>query len=403
MSFESEILKYLQERNFINDCSDFENLDKECFGAEKSGKGITLYAGYDLTAPSLHAGNLMTLMMLRHFQKCGHNVVVLLGGATTKIGDPTGKDTIRKPLTDAQIQENLRGINANFSQILLPGFEVVNNNDWLGEIGYLQLLKEVGVYFSVNRMIKMESVEARLDREQEMSFLEFNYMIFQAYDFYHLAKTKNCILQIGGSDQWGNIIQGVKISNRILNTDTFALTCPLITRADGGKMGKSVSGAVWLSKEMLSHFEYFQYFRNIDDRDVGKFLRFFTELPIEEIQALAKLKSKEINEAKKILAFEATKICHGEILANEAMKFANEVFQEKNQAGTMEEIQIKSRNIIDILVEISFAGSKSDAKTLIKQNSVKINGELCTDITMEVEKKSTIQIGKKKFVRVIRL
>lgn len=401
MTFKSKILQELDWRGFLKDSNDFENLDKVCHKAEQDGTGITLYTGYDLTAKSLHAGNLMTLMMLRHFQKFGHKVIALLGGATTQIGDPTGKDAMRKPLTDAQIQENLDGINKNFSQILLHTFEVVNNNDWLGKKGYLEILKEAGAYISLSGMMAMESVQLRLDRGHGMSFLEFNYMLFQAYDFYHLAKTKNCVLQIGGSDQWGNIIQGVKLANRLLDIETFALTCPLITRADGGKMGKSVDGAVWLSKESLSHFEYFQYFRNIDDRDVGKFLRFFTELAEDEIQNLESKKGKEVNEAKKILAFEATKVCHGEELANEAMKFANEVFEEKNQSGTMEEVIIKSANIVDILIEIGFAISKSAAKTLIKQNSVKINGETCKEIGMKIEKNSTIQIGKKKFVRVI--
>jgi tyrosyl-tRNA synthetase len=397
----SKILQELQWRGFIKDSNDLENLDTKLFEAEQSGTGITLYTGYDLTAKSLHAGNLMTLMMMRHFQKCGHKVIALLGGATTQIGDPTGKDAMRKPLTDEQIQQNLRGINANFSQILLPSFEVVNNNDWLGSIGYLQILKEVGAYFSVNSMIKMDSVESRLAREQSMSFLEFNYMLFQGYDFYHLAKTKNCILQIGGSDQWGNIVQGVKVANRILGVETFALTCPLITRADGAKMGKSVGGAVWLSKEMLSHFDYFQYFRNIDDADIRNFLRFFTELTRDEIENLQKLKGKEINDAKKILAFEATKICHGEVLALEALKSAEGIFEEKNQESAMEEFRIQSRNIVDVLVEVKFATSKSEAKTLIKQNSIRIDGNLCTEIATELNASATIQVGKKKFMRVI--
>lgn len=401
MKLKSNVLQYLEERGFIKDCNNLLLLDNACFEGERSQTGITLYSGYDLTAPSLHAGNLMTLMMLRHFQKFGHNIITLLGGATTQIGDPTGKDAIRKPLTDEEIAHNLQGIKANFSQILLPNFAMANNYDWLGAKGYLEMLKEVGTYFSINRMIKMDSVATRLEREQEMSFLEFNYMLFQGYDFYHLAKTQNCILQIGGSDQWGNIVQGVRIATRLCGFETFALTCPLITKADGTKMGKSVSGAVWLSREMLSHFDYFQYFRNIDDADIGKCLRFFTELRIDEIIRLESLKGQDTNEAKKILAFEATKICHGENCANEALQNAIEVHENGLHTGAMEEIHTVKGTIVDTLVATKLAPSKGEAKTLIKQNAIRIDDILCNNISLQITENCTIQIGKKKFLRVI--
>lgn len=397
MKLESDVLNVLNERGFIKDCTDIKGLDFLC-----KNEKITLYTGYDLSADSLHIGNLMTLMMARIFQKLGHKVITLLGGATTKIGDPTGKDEMRKLLSDEQISNNLKGIEKNLHQVLGRNFKVVNNYDWLSKKGYLEILQEVGTIFSVNRMIKMDSVENRLQREQLMTFLEFNYMIFQGYDFYHLAKNENCVLQIGGSDQWGNLIQGLEINSRLLNRKTFALTCPLITKSDGTKMGKSVNGAVWLSREKFLHFDYFQYFRNIDDADIPKCLRFFTDLPINEIEKLENLKGKEINEAKKVLAFEATKIIHGEDFANEALKSAVEIHEKSSENAVMQEKKITNTNILEVLIEVGFASSKGDAKKLITQNAVKINGENCTDINFHLQENDNIlQVGKKKFLRII--
>jgi tyrosyl-tRNA synthetase len=388
-ALKSPVLIRLHERGFIKDYTNLQQLDELCLNGN-----ITVYSGYDLTANSLHAGNLMTLMMLRIFQQYGHRIIALLGGATTKIGDPTGRDTARLILSDEQIAQNLKGITGNLHQILGKNVKVVNNYDWLSKKGFLEILCEIGSHFSINRMIKMDSVESRLKREQLMTFLEFNYMIFQGYDFYHLTQNENCVLQVGGSDQWGNILQGVELNARILQKETFALTCPLITKSDGTKMGKSVNGAVWLSKEKLSHFEYFQYFRNISDADVLKCLRFFTELPMEEIQKLEKLQGKEINEAKKALALEATKIVHGEALANDALQSAVAIHEQSTTNIIMEEVFVQASNILDVLVEAGLAQSRGDAKKLVAQNAIKIDDETCKDITTTVQN-SVIKKGKR--------
>jgi tyrosyl-tRNA synthetase len=391
---QSPVLQELKWRGFIKDCSNIKELDLLC----QNGK-ITLYSGYDLSADSLHIGNLMTLMMCRIFKNHGHNVITLLGGATTKISDPSGRDEARKPLSDEQISHNLLGIAKNFTQILGENIKVVNNYDWLSKKGYLEILGEVGNHFSINRMVKMDSVESRLKRDAEMTFLEFNYMIFQGYDFYHLAKNENCLLQIGGSDQWGNIIQGVKIGGKLLEREIFGLTCPLIAKSDGTKMGKSVNGAVWLAREKLSHFEYFQYFRNLDDADIEKCLKFFTDLTLPEIQKLP-LHGREINETKKILAFEATKVVHGEILAIEALESAQKIYESGELSAQMLEIKVSSGNILDVLVESKIANSRGEAKKLISQNSIKIDGNSCMDINFDLDTGSVLQIGKKRFVKI---
>lgn len=392
---QSSVLQELKWRGFIKDCSNIKALDFLC-----KNEKITLYSGYDLTANSLHVGNLMTLMMCRIFKKHGHNIIALLGGATTKIGDPTGRDEARKPLTDEQIAQNMLGIEKNFTQILGEDIKVVNNYEWLSKKGYLEILGEVGNHFSINRMTKMDSVEMRIKREQEMSFLEFNYMIFQGYDFYHLARTQNCLLQVGGSDQWGNILQGTHLNSRILHRETFGLTCPLIAKSDGTKMGKSVNGAVWLAREKLSHFEYFQYFRNLDDADIEKCLNFFTDLSQEEIEKLP-LNGREINETKKILAFEATKVVHGEVLALEALEAAQKIFETGNLDAQIPEIKVSSSNILDALVESKIVNSRGEAKKLIAQNSIKIDANPCTDINFELQNGSVLQIGKKRFVKIV--
>jgi tyrosyl-tRNA synthetase len=392
---ESPVLKELKWRGFIKNCSNIKALDSLC-----KNEKITIYSGYDLSANSLHVGNLMTLMMCRIFKNHGHNVITLLGGATTKISDPSGRDEARKPLSDEQIAHNLLGIAKNFTQILGENIKVVNNYDWLSTKGYLEILGEVGNHFSINRMVKMDSVESRLKRDAEMTFLEFNYMIFQGYDFYHLAKNENCVLQIGGSDQWGNILQGVHLNSRILRRETFGLTCPLIAKSDGTKMGKSVNGAVWLAREKLSHFEYFQYFRNLDDADIEKCLKFFTDLSQEEISKLP-LIGREINETKKILAFEATKVVHGEILAIEARNSAEKIYESGELSTQMHEIKVLSGNILDVLVESKIVNSRGDAKKLIAQNSIKIDGNPCNNINFQLQNGSVLQIGKKRFVKIV--
>ena len=392
---ESPVLQELKWRGFIKDCSNIKALDSIC-----KNEKITLYSGYDLTADSLHVGNLMTLMMCRIFKRHGHNIIPLLGGATTKIGDPTGRNETRKPLSDDQIAHNLLGIAKNFTQILGKDIQPINNYDWLSKKGYLEILGEIGTHFSISQMIAMDSVKSRIENDGHMTFLEFNYMIFQGYDFYHLAKNENCLLQIGGSDQWGNILQGVKIGGKLLDREIFGLTCPLITKSDGTKMGKSVNGAVWLAREKLSHFEYFQYFRNLDDADIEKCLKFFTDLTEAEIQKLP-LSGREINETKKILAFEATKVVHGEKFAIEAIESAKKVFEFGNINTQMPEINVSSANIVDILIDCKVANSRGEAKKLISQNSVKINGILCTDISKEISNQDIFQIGKKRIFKVI--
>lgn len=397
--FKSSVLEELSQRGFIKDCTDAQALDEIL-----SERKITLYTGYDLTANSLHAGNLMTLMLLRIFEKHGHSVITLLGGATTKIGDPTGRDTARPILTDAQIATNLAGISKNFGQVL-KNPTVVNNYDWLSNIEYLTMLQNVGRHFTIDRMSAMDSVTLRM--EKGITLTEFNYMVMQAYDFLHLYNNHNCILQVGGSDQWGNIIQGVELIRRIhfeksgTKAQGFGLTCPLITRADGSKMGKSLDGAVWLSREKLSHFEYFQYFRNIADDDIEKFLRFFTELPLPEVQRLSALKGKEVNHAKKILAFEATKIVHGENYANEALQSAEGIFEKSATNVVMEEVSVSSCNILDVMVQANFTQSKGEAKKLISQNALKINDATIMDISHQLQSGDIIKVGKKKVVRVL--
>ena len=391
---QSPVLQELKWRGFIKDCSNIKELDSIC-----KNEKITLYSGYDLTANSLHVGNLMTLMMCRIFKRHRHNVIALLGGATTKIGDPTGRNETRKPLSDEQIAQNMLGVAKNFTQILGENIKVVNNYDWLSTKGYLEILGEVGNHFSANQMFGMDSVKTRMENGNHMSFLELNYMIFQGYDFYHLAKNENCVLQIGGSDQWGNILQGTHLNSRILRRETFGLTCHLIEKSDGTKMGKSVNGAVWLAKEKLSHFEYFQYFRNLDDADIEKCLKFFTDLSQEEIEKLP-LHGREINETKKILAFEATKVVHGEVLAIEATDSAQKIYESGELSTQMPEIKVLSSNIVDALVESKIANSRGEAKKLLAQNSIKIDANPCTDINFELQNGSVLQIGKKRFVKI---
>lgn len=359
----------------------------------------------------MHAGSLIQIMILRLLQKHGHKPIVLLGGGTTKIGDPSGKDEARQVLTEDKIQENLNGIRKTLEKFIsfegLSAAVLVNNDDWLKNLNYLEFLRDVGRHFSINRMLTFDSVKTRLEREQPLSFLEFNYMILQAYDFYELNKTLNCRLQIGGSDQWGNIVNGVELCRRISAKEAFGLTSALLTTADGKKMGKTADGAVWLDETMLPPFEYFQYFRNTHDADVGKFLKLFTDLELSEIENLEKLQDQEINKAKEILAFEATKICHGEKVAGEVLQKAREIFISKN-SGAFEEKEIslgeeKSKKLTDIIFEIGAAESKGAAKKLIEGKAVKINGETVLDIHNSVKEIGDfdLSVGKKKFFKIL--
>lgn len=406
MNFKSEFLKEFIERGFFAQTTHAAELD-ELMASES----VTAYIGFDCTAKSLHAGSLIQIMILRLLQKHGHKPIVLLGGGTTKIGDPSGKDEARQVLTAEKIEENLSGIKKTLEKFI--SFEgknaaiMVNNDDWLKNLNYLDFLRDVGRHFSINRMLTFDSVKTRLEREQPLSFLEFNYMILQAYDFYELNKKLNCRLQIGGSDQWGNIVNGAELTRRMAAKDAFGLTSPLLTTADGKKMGKTADGAVWIDETMLPAFDYFQYFRNTHDADVGKFLRLFTDLEISEIENLEKLKDQEINKAKEILAFEATKICHGGKTANEVLQKAREIFVAKNTAA-FEEKKIslgeeKNKKLVDIIFEIGAAESKGAAKKLIEGKGVKINNEAVLDVSHSINNADSfdLSVGKKKFFKII--
>ncbi len=433
MNFKSDFLREFSQRGFFAQATHAAELD-EVFSNEK----IAAYIGFDCTAKSLHAGNLIQIMILRLLQKHGHKPIVLLGGGTTRIGDPSGKDESRQVLSDEKISENLSGIRKNLEKFISFGGGasnaiLVNNDDWLRHLNYIDFLREVGRHFSINRMLTFDSVKSRLEREQPLSFLEFNYMILQAYDFFELNQKYNCRLQIGGSDQWGNIVNGVELIRRMAivnfyreipnvkkgqeNYDalgeqfekdfyesSFGLTSPLLTTADGKKMGKTAEGAVWLDADMLSPFDYFQYFRNTHDADVEKFLKLFTDLEISEIE---KLREKNINSAKEILAFEATKICHGEKIAAEVLQKAREIFVAKNSAAFEEkEISLgaeKNKKLTEIIFEIGAAESKGASKKLIEGKGVKINGDVVLDVQHSIIEigEFELSVGKKKFFKIV--
>lgn len=406
----SDFLKISQERGFIHQCTDLTALDNLM-----SKKSCHAYLGFDATAPSLHVGSLVGIMWLRLLQKTGHTPMVLIGGTTSKIGDPSGKDTARQLLDEESIKNNVQSIRQVFSQFLKndgPNAVIhLNNEDWLEQLGYVEFLRNFGRYFSVNRMLSFDSVKLRLEREQNLSFLEFNYMIFQGYDFLHLSRSYNCALQLGGSDQWGNIVNGVELCRRIDNKDVFGLTTALITTANGQKMGKSASGAVWLSSNMLSPYDYWQFWRNTDDRDVVRYLKLYTELPIEEIDRLAKLQDSEINEAKKILANEATAILHGANSLSSIHETIAKLF-EQNTGGSLDslpKIVIKKDDIpisIDeLLVKSGLVASKGEAKRLIAGGGARLNDHPIEDFKLIVEEKDfnsdnllKLSSGKKKHV-----
>ena len=333
-TYKSDFLNTLASRGFIHQVSEPEALD----ALARSGT-VTAYIGFDCTAPSLHVGSLLPIMMLHWLQQTGHRPIALMGGGTTRVGDPSGKDESRKLLTDEVINDNLKGIRAIFAKFLK--FEeaggnaiMANNADWLNKLNYIDFLRDIGRYFSINRMLAFDSVKLRLDRQQELSFLEFNYMILQAYDYVELFRRHGCVLQMGGSDQWGNIVNGIDLGRRVHSAQFFALTAPLITTSSGAKMGKTAAGAVWLNADMVSPYEYWQYWRNTEDADVTRFLKLFTVLPLDEIDRLAALKGAEINEAKKLLATEATALVHGRAAADEAAGTARTTFEEGGLALT---------------------------------------------------------------------
>jgi tyrosyl-tRNA synthetase len=373
-------IKIFQERGYFHQCTNIDSLK-----LLSDSKKITAYIGFDCTATSLHVGSLMQIMILRLLQKLGHKPIVIIGGGTTKIGDPTGKDEARKMLNDEDIKNNTIGIKHSLSKFIKFGEGandalIINNADWLEKINFIEFLRDYGCHFSINRMLTFDSVKLRLDREQSLSFLEFNYMILQAFDFVELNKRFNCRLQIGGSDQWGNIINGVELNRRLGREELFGLTTPLLTTSSGTKMGKTSQGAVWLNDELLSPYDYYQFWRNTEDADVIKFLKLYTDLELEEISKLAQLKDNEINEAKKILAFEATRLCHGNEHALTAQETARKAFEEGSFGGDLPVLTIKkevfSQGITasEILFKSGLASSGGEAKRLIRGGGAKING-----------------------------
>jgi len=379
-SFRSEFVRSVMERGYFNQCTDLEGLD--ALAAERK---ITAYIGFDCTAPSLHAGSLVQIMLLRHFQKAGHKPIVLMGGGTTKVGDPSGKDESRKLLDDEAIAFNMEGIKQVFAKFLKFGdgptdAVMVNNADWLDEIQYIPFLRDYGRHFSINRMMTFDSVKLRLDREQPLTFLEFNYMILQAYDFLELARRHDCVLQMGGSDQWGNIVNGVELGRRVDGKALYGLTAPLLQTASGAKMGKTADGAMWLNEDKLSAYDYWQFWRNTEDADVGKFLRLFTELPLDEIARLEALEGAELNDAKKILANAATAMCHGEAAATSAAETARRVFEEGNLGDQLPSIDVPAAELdagiaaFELFKRAGLAASNGEARRLIKGGGARING-----------------------------
>jgi tyrosyl-tRNA synthetase len=386
----SPFLAAAHERGFFHQCTDEAALD-----ALLAAGPVTAYLGYDCTADSLHIGHLVGIMLLRLYQKSGHKPIALMGGGTTRIGDPSFRDETRPLLDDAQIARNMSGIRRTFAKFLAFGDGptdaiMVNNADWLDELRYIPLLRDIGRHFSVNRMLTQDSVKLRLDREQPMTFLEFNYPILQAYDFVELNRRYGCVLQLGGSDQWGNIVAGVDLGRRVVNKTLFGLTTPLMTTASGAKMGKSLGGAVWLNADRLSAYEYWQYWRNTEDDDVGRFLRLFTELPLAEIARLEKLRDSEINEAKKILATEVTALCHSRAAAEEAAKTAEAVFGEGGAASALPQIAVEqgalTRGVpaFELFVRAGLAASNSEARRLIKSGGARLNDAVIASETQQV-------------------
>ena len=411
-SYKSEFLQVLESRGFIHQVSEPEPLDR----LAASGR-ITAYIGFDCTAPSLHVGSLLPIMMLYWLQHTGHRPIPLMGGGTTRVGDPSGKDESRKLLTEAIIEENLRSIRAVFSKFLKFGdgatdAVIANNADWLNKLNYIDFLRDVGRHFSINRMLSFDSVKLRLERQHELSFLEFNYMVLQAYDFVELHKRYGCVLQMGGSDQWGNIVNGIDLGRRLMGAQLFALTSPLLTTSSGAKMGKTAAGAVWLDPGMLSPWDYWQYWRNTEDGDVVRFLKLFTTLPLDEIGRLGTLRGEEINEAKKTLATEATALVHGRAAAQEAAETARKTFEEGALGESLPTVEIprsdldKGLGVLTAFAEkAGLVASNGEARRQIKAGGLRVNDRTVADdkavLTsgdLSAEGVIKLSLGKKKHV-----
>ena len=406
-TYKSEFLQVLADRGFIHQVSDAAGLD-----ARAAAGPITAYVGLDATAASLHIGNLITIMMLCWLQKTGHRPIVLMGGGTSKIGDPSGKDASRMLLANEQIDRNIASIRTVFDRFLdFPPAMMANNAEWLDRLTYIPFLREVGRHFTINRMLTFDSVKLRLDREQPLTFLEFNYMILQAYDFVELFKRHGCILQMGGSDQWGNIINGVELGRRMLDAELFALTTPLLLTSAGTKMGKTETGSMWLNADMMSPYDYWQYWRNCDDADVAKLLKLFTELPLPEIDRLAALRGQETNEAKKVLATEATALLHGRAAADAAASTARTTFEEGALAETLPTIEIPAAEIerglgvLTAFVRAGLVASTSEARRQIKEGGLRVNDQRISDEKTTLNDKSLtpqgvikLSLGRKRHV-----
>ena len=411
-TFRSDFLRTVSERGYVHQCTDLEGLD------EKLSKGpVSAYIGFDCTARSLHVGSLIQIMMLRWWQKTGNRPIVLMGGGTTRIGDPSGKDEARKLLSDADIQNNMDGIRSVFDKYLTFGTGntdamMVNNADWLDSLNYISFLRDYGRHFTINRMLTFDSVKLRLDREQPLTFLEFNYMILQAYDFAALSQRHQCFLQMGGSDQWGNIINGVELGRRVHQAELYGLTSPLLTTSSGAKMGKSANGAIWLNPDMLSPYDFWQYWRNTEDADVGRFLKLFTEMPLDEIARLSALQGAEINEAKKILAFEVTRLAHGEQAALDAAETARKTFEEGALADSLPTVTVPEADLVAgipafaLFVRAGLVASNGEARRLIQQGGGKVNDAQLKDpaaaIGTDALKDGVIKLtaGKKRHILV---
>jgi len=408
--FKSEFLRTISARGFIHQCSDAEALD--AYAAKET---VTAYIGFDCTGPSLHVGHLMGIMMLRRLQQAGHKPIVLMGGGTTKVGDPSGKDETRQILTEEKIAENMASIKTAFNSFLTFGdgptdAVMVNNAEWLDKLEYIAFLRDFGRHFSVNRMLSFDSVKLRLEREQPLSFLEFNYMILQAYDFVELSKRYGCRLQMGGSDQWGNIVNGIELGRRAAGLDLYAVTCPLITTSSGAKMGKTASGAVWLNADMRSPFDYWQFWRNTEDADVGRFLKLFTEMPLDEVARLEKLEGAELNEAKKILATEATAMLHGREEAERAAAAAKAAFEQGTISADLPTVEIDGATldaglgVLNAFVTAGLVNSTSEARRQIKGGALRVNDAAVTDDKMVLTRAALtdgvvkLSMGKKRHV-----
>ena len=411
MSYKSELLATLDARGFIHQTTDAETLD------ERAAKGVvTGYIGFDCTAPSLHVGSLVQIMMLRRLQQAGHKPIVLMGGGTTRIGDPSFRDESRPLLDDQRIEENKAGIQKVFDRYLTFGDGptdalMVDNNEWLSGLNYIEFLRDYGRHFSVNRMLSFDSVKLRLDREQSLSFLEFNYMILQGYDFLELKRRYDCSLQMGGSDQWGNIVNGVELTRRVDSQEVFGLTTPLLTTASGAKMGKTAQGAVWLNGDMLAPFDFWQYWRNTEDADVGRFLRRFTDLPLDEIARLEAMDGAELNEAKKVLATEATALAHGREEAEKAANAARAAFELGQGTSDLPTIDVPRSEFADglgvltALVKAGLCPSTSDARRQVKGGGAKLNDQPITDERLQLSPNNLdgdgtlkLSLGKKRHV-----